>query len=112
MSNTEEVSEGMLTNIKRVHDGLGWLASTRRPDVAATHSIIPSGYDRRSPQLTSDVRAVTHWSVNQDTTTFEASEGMAIFDVETRSYRESPKHKDKSGVVHDELSDEDKSTTC
>ena len=51
LSNTKEVSEGMLTNIKRVNGGLGWLASTGRPDMAATHSIIPSGYDRKSPQL-------------------------------------------------------------
>ena len=37
--------------------GLGWLASTGRPDMAAPHSIIPSGYDRRSPQLISEVNA-------------------------------------------------------
>ena len=37
--------------------GLGWLASTGRPDMAATHSIIPSGYDRKSPQLFSEVNA-------------------------------------------------------
>ena len=36
---------------------LGWLASTARPDKAAPHSIIPSGYDRRSPQLISEVNA-------------------------------------------------------
>ena len=54
LSNTKEVSEGMLTNIKGVNGGLGWLASTGRPDMAATHSIIPSEYDRRSPQLISE----------------------------------------------------------
>ena len=37
--------------------GLGWLASTGRSDMAAPHSIIPSGYDRRSPQLISEVNA-------------------------------------------------------
>ena len=47
----------MLTNIKGVNGGLGWLASTARPDMAAPHSIIPSGYDRRSPQLISEVTA-------------------------------------------------------
>ena len=47
----------MLTNIKGVNGGLGWLASTGRPDMAAPHSIIPSGYDRRSPQLISEVNA-------------------------------------------------------
>ena len=52
-----EISDGMLTNVKGVNGGLGWLASTRRPDMAALHSIIPSGYDRRSPQLISEVNA-------------------------------------------------------
>ena len=47
----------MLTNVKGVNGGLGWLASTARPDMAAPHSIIPSGYDRRSPQLISEVNA-------------------------------------------------------
>ena len=57
LSNTKEVSDGMLTNVKGVNGGLGWLASTARPDMAAPHSIIPSGYDRRSPQLISEVNA-------------------------------------------------------
>ena len=30
-SNTKEISEGMLTNVKGVNGGLGWLASTARP---------------------------------------------------------------------------------
>ena len=47
----------MLTNVKGVNGGLGWLASTARPDMAAPHSIIPSGYDRRPPQLISEVNA-------------------------------------------------------
>ena len=51
------MSDGMLTNIKEVNGGLGLLASTARPDMAAPHSIIPSGYDRRSPQLISEVNA-------------------------------------------------------
>ena len=57
LSNTKEIKYGMLTNIKGVNGGLGWLASTARPDMAALHSIIPSGYDRRSPQLISEVNA-------------------------------------------------------
>ena len=57
LSNTKEISDGMLTNVKGVNGGLGWLASTARPDMAAPHSIIPSGYDRRSPQLISEVKA-------------------------------------------------------
>ena len=51
LSNTKEISDGMLTNVKGVNGGLGWLSSTARPDMAAPHSIIPSGYDRQSPQL-------------------------------------------------------------
>ena len=57
LSNTKEISDGMLTNVEGVSSGLGWLASTARPDMAAPHSIIPSGYDRRSPQLISEVNA-------------------------------------------------------
>ena len=57
LSNTKEISDGMLTNAKGVNGGLGWLASTGRPDMAAPHSIIPPGYDRRSPQLISEVNA-------------------------------------------------------
>ena len=55
LSNTKEISDGMLTNVKGVNGGLGWLASKARPDMAAPHLIIPSGYDRRSPQLISEV---------------------------------------------------------
>ena len=57
LSNTKEISDGMLTNVNGVNGGLGWLASTARPDMAAPHSIIPSGYDRRSTQLISEVNA-------------------------------------------------------
>ena len=57
LSNTKEISDGMLTNVKGVNGGLGWLASTGRPDMAAPHSITPSLYDRRSPQLISEVNA-------------------------------------------------------
>ena len=57
LSNTKEISNGMLTNVKGVNGGLGWLASTGRPDMAAPHSIIPSGYDRRSPHWISEVNA-------------------------------------------------------
>ena len=57
LSNTKEISDGMLTNIKGVNGGLGWLASTGRPDMAAPHSIIPSVSDQRSLQLISEVNA-------------------------------------------------------
>ena len=43
-----------------------------------------------------------------DSTTFEAIEGMAVFDSETQSFWVAPRPKDKSGVVYDELSDTDK----
>ena len=62
LSNTKEISYGMLTNVKGVNGGLGWLASTARPDMAAPHSIIPSGYDRRSPQLVSEGNAAVKQS--------------------------------------------------
>ena len=55
--NTKEISDGMLTNVKGVNGRVGWLASTGRPDMEAPHSITPSGYDRRSPQLISEVNA-------------------------------------------------------
>ena len=57
LSNTKEISDRMLTNVRGVNGGLGWLASTARPDMAAPHWIIPSGYDRRSTQLISEVNA-------------------------------------------------------
>ena len=57
LTKTKEVSARMLTNIKRVNGGLGWSASAGRPDISAPHSIIPSGYDRKSSQLISEVNA-------------------------------------------------------
>ena len=44
----------------------------------------------------------------QNSTTFEAIEGMAVFDSETQSFWVAPRPKDKSGVVYDELSETDK----
>ena len=44
----------------------------------------------------------------QDSTTFEGIEGMAVFDSETQSFWVAPRPKDKSGVVYDELSDTEK----
>ena len=40
--------------------------------------------------------------------TFEAIEGMPVFDGETRAFWVAPRPKDKSGVVYDELSETDK----
>ena len=57
-------------------------------------------------------QAVVHGSVDAvtvpDSTTFEAIEGMAVFDSETQSFWVAPRPKDKSRVVYDELSDTDK----
>ena len=44
----------------------------------------------------------------RDSTTFEAIEGMAVFDSETQSFWVAPRPKDKSGVAYDELSETDK----
>ena len=77
-------------------------------------------------EFDSKAQAVVHGSVDAvtepDSTTFEAIEGMAVFDSETQSFWVTPRPKDKSRVVYDELSDTDKknsthpdsrkSTTC
>ena len=77
-------------------------------------------------EFDSKTQAVVHGSVDalteQDSTTFEALEGTAVFDNETQSFWVAPRPKDKSCVVYDELSDTDKkksthldlrkSTTC
>ena len=63
-------------------------------------------------EFDSKAQAVVHGSVDavteRDSTTYEAIEGMAVFDDETQSFWVAPRPKDKSGVVYDELSDEDK----
>ena len=77
-------------------------------------------------EFDSKAQAVVHGSADavteRESTTFEAIEGMAVFDRETQSFWVAPRPKDKSGVVYDELSDTDKknsthpdsrkSTTC
>ena len=77
-------------------------------------------------EFDSKAQAVVHGSADavtgQDSTTFEAIEGMAVFDDETRAFWVAPRPKDKSGVVYDDLSETDKkksthpdsrkSTTC
>ena len=63
-------------------------------------------------EFDSKAQAVVHGSddavTEPDSTTFEAIEGMAVFDSETQSFWVAPRPKDKSGVVYDELSDTDK----
>ena len=60
-------------------------------------------------EFDSKAQAVVHGSVDavteRDSTTFEAIEGMAVFESETQSFWVAPRPKDKSGVVCDELSD-------
>ena len=63
-------------------------------------------------EFDSKALVVVHGSVDavtgQDSTTFEAVEGMAVFDDETRAFWVAPRPKGKSGVVYDELSETDK----
>ena len=63
-------------------------------------------------EFDSKAQAVVHGSVDavteRDSTTFEAIEGIAVFDSETKSFWVAPRPKDKSGVVYDELLDTDK----
>ena len=63
-------------------------------------------------EFDSKAQAVVHGSVDAvtglDSTTFEAIEGMAVFDSERQSFSVAPRPKDKSGVVYDELSETDK----
>ena len=58
-------------------------------------------------EFDSKAQAVVHGSVDavteRDSTTFEAIEGMAVFDNETQCFWVAPRPKDKSGVVCDEL---------
>ena len=60
-------------------------------------------------EFDSKAQAVVHGSVDavteQNSTTFEAVEGMAVFGSETQSFWVAPRPKDKSGVVYDELSE-------
>ena len=63
-------------------------------------------------EFDSKAQAVVHGSVDavtgQNSMTFEAIEGMAVFDSETQSFWVAPRPKDKSGMVCDELSETDK----
>ena len=63
-------------------------------------------------EFDSKAQAVVHGTVDavteRDSTTFEAIEGMAVFDSETQSFWVAPRPRDKSGLVYDELSDTDK----
>ena len=63
-------------------------------------------------EFDSKAQAVVHGSVDavtgQNSTTFEAIDGMAVFDSETQSFWVAPRPKDKSGVIYDELSEMDK----
>ena len=79
----------VMENVKGVNGGLGWLASPARPDMAAFHSIIPSGYDRRSPQLISEVNAAVNQCHAVPITHYLAYSfrGAALDDIHRLSYR-------------------------
>ena len=63
-------------------------------------------------EFDSKALAVVHGSADavtgQDSTTFEAIEGMAVFDGETRAFWVASRPKDTSGVLYDKLSETDK----
>ena len=63
-------------------------------------------------EFDSKAHAIVHGSVDavteQNSTIFEATEGMAVFDSETQPFWVAPRPKDKSGVLFDELSETDK----
>ena len=55
LSSTTPLTDAMITRVKGVNGGIGWLATTGRPDMSAAHSIIPSKYEARSPALITEV---------------------------------------------------------
>ena len=63
-------------------------------------------------EFDSKAQAAVHGSVDavteQEPTTFEAIEGVAVVDSETQSFWVAPRPKDKSGVENDELSETNK----
>ena len=63
-------------------------------------------------EFDSKAQAVVHGSADavtgQGSTTFEAIEGMGVFDSETQAFWVAPRPEDTSGVVYDELSETDK----
>ena len=63
-------------------------------------------------EFDSKAQAVVHGSVDaetgQDSSTFEAIEGMDVFESETQAFWVASRPKDKSGAVYDELSETDK----
>ena len=66
---------------------------------------VETEFDSKAQEVVDgSVDAVTE----RDSTTFEAIEGMAVFDNETQSFWVAPRPKDKGGVVYDELSETDK----
>ena len=66
-------------------------------------------------EFDSKAQAVVHGSADavteQDSTTFEAIGGVAVFDGETQAFWVAPRPKDKSGVVYEELLDADKKSS-
>ena len=81
------------------------------PSIPLSYPLV-SASNYLTTEFDSKAQAVVHGSVDavteQDSTTFEAIDGMAVFDSETQSFWVAPRPKDKSGVVCGELSDIDK----
>ena len=82
LSNTKEISDGMLTNVKG-NGGLGWLASTARPDMAAPHDH-SIRVDRRF-QRSSETVTITIWPYS--------FRGAALDDIHRLRFRHRQRHQ-------------------
>ena len=98
-------------------------SETDPPDVSmnnSSHAVVHSQISASTnltvlpcePGFDSQAQAVVHGSddalPDPEPNTFEADTGMAVFDNETQSFWVSPNPKDKSGVLYDELTSENK----
>ena len=81
------------------------LARKLDPEKARDHH--PARWTRHFQQLATRPPTL-HEQPDPEPNTFEADQGMAVFDSETQSFWVSPKPKDKRGVLYDELASENK----
>ena len=51
LSSTDDLSDGMMSQVETCNGQIGWLGGNGRPDVAAGHSIIASKVKDRQPEL-------------------------------------------------------------
>ena len=75
------------------------------PLISASNYLTVLPFDSKAQAV---VRGSVDAVTGQDSTTFEAIEGIAVFDGETLSFWVAPRPKDKIGVVYDALSETDK----